>query len=188
MVHKAELSSYQGQCYLGIDAGSTTTKLALIGQDGQLLWQFYANNQGNPIRTAQFALGQLQRLLPESVHITRACSTGYGEALMQAAFHLDEGVVETIAHCTAASFFDPDVDCVLDIGGQDMKCIKLKDGTVDSILLNEACSSGCGSFLENFAVSLGYTAEGFAREALFAPSPVDLGTRCTVFMLSLIHI
>ena len=184
VVHKAELSSYQGQCYLGIDAGSTTTKLALIGQDGQLLWQFYANNQGNPIRTAQFALGQLQRLLPESVHITRACSTGYGEALMQAAFHLDEGVVETIAHCTAASFFDPEVDCVLDIGGQDMKCIKLKDGTVDSILLNEACSSGCGSFLENFAVSMGYTAESFAKEALFAPSPVDLGTRCTVFMNS----
>ena len=184
VVHKAELSSYQGQCYLGIDAGSTTTKLALIGQDGQLLWQFYANNQGNPIRTAQFALGQLQRLLPESVHITRACSTGYGEALMQAAFHLDEGVVETIAHCTAAAFFDKDVDCVLDIGGQDMKCIKLKDGTVDSILLNEACSSGCGSFLENFAVSLGYTAQDFAKEALFAPSPVDLGTRCTVFMNS----
>ena len=184
VVNKAELSSYQGECYLGIDAGSTTTKLALIGQEGQLLWQFYANNQGNPIRTAQFALGQLQRLLPDSVYITRACSTGYGEALMQAAFHLDEGVVETIAHCTAASFFDPDVDCVLDIGGQDMKCIKLKDGTVDSILLNEACSSGCGSFLENFAVSLGYTAEGFAKEALFAPSPVDLGTRCTVFMNS----
>ena len=184
VVTKAELSSYQGQCYLGIDAGSTTTKLALIGQAGQLLWQFYANNQGNPIRTAQFALGQLQRQLPNSAVITRACSTGYGEALMQAAFHLDEGVVETIAHCTAASFFDPEVDCVLDIGGQDMKCIKLKDGTVDSILLNEACSSGCGSFLENFAVSLGYTAEGFAREALFAPSPVDLGTRCTVFMNS----
>ena len=184
VVTKAELSSYQGQCYLGIDAGSTTTKLALIGQAGQLLWQFYANNQGNPIRTAQFALGQLQRQLPDSAVITRACSTGYGEALMQAAFHLDEGVVETIAHCAAASFFDPEVDCVLDIGGQDMKCIKLKDGTVDSILLNEACSSGCGSFLENFAVSLGYTAEGFAREALFAPSPVDLGTRCTVFMNS----
>ena len=184
VVNKAELSSYQGECYLGIDAGSTTTKLALIGQDGQLLWQFYANNQGNPIRTAQFALGQLQRLLPDSAVITRTCSTGYGEALMQAAFHLDEGVVETIAHCTAASFFDPEVDCVLDIGGQDMKCIKLKDGTVDSILLNEACSSGCGSFLENFAVSLGYTAEGFAKEALFAPSPVDLGTRCTVFMNS----
>ena len=184
VVNKAELSSYQGQCYLGIDAGSTTTKLALIGQEGQLLWQFYANNQGNPIRTAQFALGQLQRQLPDSAVIARACSTGYGEALMQAAFHLDEGVVETIAHCTAASFFDPDVDCVLDIGGQDMKCIKLKDGTVDSILLNEACSSGCGSFLENFAVSMGYTAESFAKEALFAPSPVDLGTRCTVFMNS----
>ena len=134
--------------------------------------------------TAQFAIGELKRILPETAKIVRACSTGYGEALLKSAFALDEGVVETIAHCTAASFFAPDVDCVLDIGGQDMKCIRLKNGTVDNIMLNEACSSGCDSFIENFAASMGYTAEAFAKEALFAKAPVDLGTRCTVFMNS----
>ena len=184
VVGKAEISAYSGNCFLGIDAGSTTTKLVVIGEQGELLWKFYASNQGNPILTAQYAIGELKRLLPPSVKIVRSCSTGYGEALLKSAFNLDEGVVETIAHCTAASFFDPEVDCVLDIGGQDMKCIRLKNGTVDSIMLNEACSSGCGSFIENFATSLGYTAEGFAKEALFAKAPVDLGTRCTVFMNS----
>ena len=184
VVTKAEISAYTGNCFLGIDAGSTTTKLVLIGKDGELLWKFYANNQGNPILTAQFAIGELKKVLPERAKIVRACSTGYGEALLKSAFNLEEGVVETIAHCTAASFFDPQVDCVLDIGGQDMKCIKLKDGTVDNIMLNEACSSGCGSFIENFATSLGYTAPEFAKEALFAKAPVDLGTRCTVFMNS----
>ncbi len=184
VVEKAELASYRGGCFLGIDAGSTTTKLALIGERGELLWSYYANNQGSPIETAKHAISELIPLLPEGARILRACSTGYGEALLKAAFSLDEGEVETIAHCTAAAFFDPQVDCVLDIGGQDMKCIKLKDGSVDTVLLNEACSSGCGSFIENFAASLGYTAEGFAREALFAPHPVDLGTRCTVFMNS----
>ena len=184
VVPKAELSGYEGECYLGIDAGSTTTKLALIGGDGQLLWHFYRSNQGNPIQTCQFAIGELKKQLPKTARIVRSCSTGYGEALLKAAFALDEGVVETIAHCTAASFFDPRVDCVLDIGGQDMKCIRLKNGTVDSIMLNEACSSGCGSFIENFASSMGYTAADFAKEALFAKAPVDLGTRCTVFMNS----
>ncbi len=184
VVRKKELSTYSGNCFLGVDAGSTTTKLALIGENGELLFHFYQSNQGNPIQTAQFAIGQLQKQLPPSAKIVRGCSTGYGEALLQSAFSLDEGVVETIAHCTAASFFDPQVDCVLDIGGQDMKCIKLKNGTVDNIMLNEACSSGCGSFIENFADSMGYTAPDFAREALFAKSPVDLGTRCTVFMNS----
>ena len=184
VVGKGDLASYEGRCFLGIDAGSTTTKLAVIGEDGQLLYHFYRGNQGNPISTAQFAVSELKRLLPEKAKIVRACSTGYGEALLKAAFSLDEGVVETIAHTTAAAFFDPEVDCVLDIGGQDMKCIKLKNGTVDTILLNEACSSGCGSFIENFATSLGFTAEGFAKEALFAKAPVDLGTRCTVFMNS----
>ena len=184
VVGKGDISSYCGNCFLGIDAGSTTTKLALIGEDGQLLYRFYSGNQGNPIATAQYAVSELKRLLPESAKIVRACSTGYGEALLKSAFSLDEGVVETIAHCTAAAFFDPKVDCVLDIGGQDMKCIKLKNGAVDTILLNEACSSGCGSFIENFASSLGYTAQDFAREALSAKAPVDLGTRCTVFMNS----
>ena len=184
VVGKEKLEDYRGDCFLGIDAGSTTTKLALIGSEGQLLYHFYRGNQGNPIQTAQYAVSELKRLLPEGAKIVRSCSTGYGEALLKAAFSLDEGVVETIAHTTAAAFFDPEVDCVLDIGGQDMKCIKLKNGTVDTILLNEACSSGCGSFIENFATSLGFTAEEFAHEALFAKAPVDLGTRCTVFMNS----
>ena len=184
VVAKADLCTYKGDCFLGIDAGSTTTKLALTGAKGELLWSYYANNSGSPIHTAMAALAQLHTLLPGTAHIARSCSTGYGEALLKAALHLDEGEVETIAHTTAAAFFDPQVDCVLDIGGQDMKCIRLKNGTVDSVMLNEACSSGCGSFLENFANSLGFTAAQFADEALFARHPVDLGTRCTVFMNS----
>ena len=181
---RGDIGTYSGDCFLGIDAGSTTTKLVLIGNDGQLLFSYYANNQGNPIKTAIAAIGELKALLPESARIARSCSTGYGEALLKSAFSLDEGEVETIAHCTAASFFDPKVDCVLDIGGQDMKFIKLRNGAVDTILLNEACSSGCGSFIENFANSLGYSAEDFAKTALTAKNPVDLGTRCTVFMNS----
>ena len=184
VVPKGELRNARGDCFLGIDAGSTTTKLALIGKDGELLFSFYSNNHGDPVRTAVRAMSELFAGLPEDAHIVRSCSTGYGEQLLKTAFNLDEGEVETIAHCTAAAFFDPEVDCVLDIGGQDMKCIRLRHGSVDNVLLNEACSSGCGSFLENFANSLGYTAEGFAREALFAENPVDLGTRCTVFMNS----
>ena len=184
VVRRESLPQYRGECFLGIDAGSTTTKVALIGSDGQLLFSYYANNQGNPIRTAMEAMARLRDELPEGAHIARSCSTGYGESLLKSAFCLDEGEVETIAHCTAAAFFDPEVDCVLDIGGQDMKCVKLKNGSVDTILLNEACSSGCGSFIENFANSLGYSAEGFAKEALFAKNPIDLGTRCTVFMNS----
>ena len=184
VVTKQTLETYQGDCFLGIDAGSTTTKLALIGSDGQLLFSYYANNQGNPIQTAISAIARLKDHLPQGANIVRSCSTGYGESLLKSAFCLDEGEVETIAHCTAAAFFDPKVDCVLDIGGQDMKCIRLKNGVVENVLLNEACSSGCGSFIENFANSLGFTAETFAKEALFAAHPVDLGTRCTVFMNS----
>ena len=184
IVTKTPIETYHGDCFLGIDAGSTTTKMVLIGAEGQLLFSYYANNQGSPIETAKTAIAELQKNLPSEAKIVRSCSTGYGEALLKSAFSLDDGEVETIAHCTAASFFDPDVDCVLDIGGQDMKCIRLKNGAVDSILLNEACSSGCGSFIENFANSLGFTAEAFSKEALYAKSPVDLGTRCTVFMNS----
>ena len=184
VVKRARLEDYSGDCFLGIDAGSTTTKLALIGADGELLYSFYSNNQGSPIRTAIRAIGELADRMPPEARIAYSCSTGYGEALLKSAFGLDMGQVETIAHTEAASFFMRDVDCVLDIGGQDMKCIRLKDGNVDTILLNEACSSGCGSFLENFAASLGYTAEEFAHLALFAREPVDLGTRCTVFMNS----
>ena len=183
-VARADLAGYAGPAFLGIDAGSTTTKMALIGSEGELLWTWYANNQGNPLKAAVSALGELEGLLPDTAYIARACSTGYGEELMKSAFCLDEGEVETIAHVTAAQFFDPEADCVLDIGGQDMKCIRLKSGSVDTIQLNEACSSGCGSFLENFAASMGYTAQSFAAQALFAPEPLDLGTRCTVFMNS----
>ena len=184
VVARGDLASYRGKCFLGIDAGSTTTKMALIGEEGQLLFSFYDSNQGDTIKAAQKALTALADNLPEGAQIVRACSTGYGESLLKTAFQLEEGEVETIAHCTAATFFDPQVDCVLDIGGQDMKCIKLKNGAVDTILLNEACSSGCGSFIENFASGLNYTAAAFAKEALFGEHPVDLGTRCTVFMNS----
>ncbi len=184
VVEKGDISRYSGECFLGIDAGSTTTKLALIDRDGRLLFSHYQNNNGNPIAAAKNAMAELKKVLPEGVTVTRSCSTGYGESLLKSAFCLDESEVETVAHTTAAAFFDPEVDCVLDIGGQDMKCIKLKNGSVDNVLLNEACSSGCGSFIESFANSLGYTAEEFAREALFAKNPVDLGTRCTVFMNS----
>lgn len=184
VVKKCDLDSYSGECFLGIDAGSTTTKLALISSDGELLYSYYASNLGSPVQTAINAIRELGKRLPCTAKIARSCSTGYGEALLKSAFSLDDGEVETIAHTTAASFFDPNVDCVLDIGGQDMKCIKLKNSSVDTIMLNEACSSGCGSFIENFAQSLGYTAEEFAKKALFAKHPIDLGTRCTVFMNS----
>ena len=183
-VATADFSSYEGNCYLGIDAGSTTTKAAVVGEDGSLLYSFYSNNHGSPLATSIRAIQEIYQLMPDSAHIAYSCSTGYGEALIKAALMLDEGEVETIAHYTAAAFFDPSVDCILDIGGQDMKCIKIKDHAVDSVLLNEACSSGCGSFIENFAQSLNYSVQDFAREALFAEHPIDLGTRCTVFMNS----
>ena len=168
----------------GIDAGSTTTKVALVGEDGSLLYDFYSSNNGSPLATAIRSMREIRALLPPKARIAWSCSTGYGEALLKAALMLDEGEVETIAHYYAAKFFDPDVDCILDIGGQDMKCIKIKDNSVDSVQLNEACSSGCGSFIETFAKSLNYSVEDFAREALFAGNPTDLGSRCTVFMNS----
>ncbi len=183
-VKTSDLAAYQGGCFLGIDAGSTTTKTALVGEDGSLLYSFYSSNDGSPLNTAIRSIKEIYSLLPEGATILRACSTGYGEALMKAAFLLDDGEVETVAHYYAAAFFNPQVDCILDIGGQDMKCIKIKNQTVDSVQLNEACSSGCGSFIETFAKSLNYTVEDFASAALFAEHPIDLGTRCTVFMNS----
>ncbi len=183
-VEKGDLSTYQGNCFLGIDAGSTTTKVALVGEDGKLLYHFYSNNNGSPLATAIRAIQEISAQLPDTARIAWSCSTGYGEALLKSALMLDEGEVETISHYYAAAFFEPDVDCILDIGGQDMKCIRIKDGTVDSVQLNEACSSGCGSFIETFAKSLNYEVKDFAREALFAQNPTDLGTRCTVFMNS----
>ena len=183
-VKTSHLATYEGNCFLGIDAGSTTTKIALVGEDGSLLYDFYSNNNGSPLATTIRSMREIRALLPEKAHIAWSCSTGYGEALLKAALMLDEGEVETISHYYAAAFFEPDVDCILDIGGQDMKCIKIKDNTVDSVQLNEACSSGCGSFIETFAKSLNYSVEDFAKEALFAKNPTDLGTRCTVFMNS----
>ena len=183
-VTTGDLSTYKGNCYLGIDSGSTTTKTALVGEDGSLLYSFYSSNEGSPLNTVIRSIKEIYSLLPEGAKIVRSCSTGYGEALMKAAFLLDDGEVETVAHYYAAAFFNPDVDCILDIGGQDMKCIKIKNQTVDSVQLNEACSSGCGSFIETFAKSLNYSVEDFASAALFAKHPIDLGTRCTVFMNS----
>ena len=183
-VKTADLSTYEGDCYLGIDAGSTTTKVALVSEDGSLLYSFYSNNNGSPLSTAILAIKEIYSLMPDRARIVHSCSTGYGESLMKAALMLDDGDVETVAHYYAAAFFNPKVDCILDIGGQDMKCIKIKNQTVDSVQLNEACSSGCGSFIETFAKSLNFSVQDFAKEALFAQNPIDLGTRCTVFMNS----
>ena len=183
-VKTGDLSTYKGKCFLGIDAGSTTTKTALFGEDGTLLYSFYSNNNGNPLKTTISSIQEIYELLPDDAEIAFSCSTGYGEALIKAALLLDEGEVETVSHYYAAAFFDPEVDCILDIGGQDMKCIKIRNQTVDSVQLNEACSSGCGSFIETFAKSLNYTVQDFAKAALFAKHPIDLGTRCTVFMNS----
>jgi len=183
-VIKADIKNYHGNCFLGIDAGSTTTKVALIDDEGRLLYSFYDNNNGSPLLTTIRAMKEIKAVLPKDAKIAHSCSTGYGEALLKAALKLDDGEVETVAHYYAAAFFEPDVDCILDIGGQDMKCIKIKNNTVDSVLLNEACSSGCGSFIETFAKSLDYSVRDFAKEALFADNPIDLGTRCTVFMNS----
>jgi len=183
-VKKGNLAEYEGNCFLGIDAGSTTTKVAVVGEDGTLLYSFYSNNNGSPLKTAIRSIQEIYEILPKNARIVRSCATGYGEALVKAALVLDEGEVETVAHYHAAAFFEPEVDCILDIGGQDMKCIKIKNNTVDNVLLNEACSSGCGSFIETFAKSLNYSVEDFAKVALFAKNPIDLGTRCTVFMNS----
>ena len=183
-VGKKDLKDYEGECFLGIDAGSTTTKFALIAKDGQLLHSFYDNNNGSTIDTAKRAIKILKDLLPSTCKICASCSTGYGEQLLKSAFCLDFGEVETIAHYYGATFFNPNVDAILDIGGQDMKYIKIKDGYVDNVLLNEACSSGCGSFIETFAKSLDFQVKEFAKVALFSKNPIDLGTRCTVFMNS----
>lgn len=183
-VRKGDFASYKGDLFLGIDAGSTTTKVAVIGDDGSLLYSFYSSNNGSPLKTALKAMKDIYSKMPEGARIVRSCSTGYGEALLKSALLLDEGEVETVAHYTAAAFFDPNVDCILDIGGQDMKCIKIKNNSVDKVQLNEACSSGCGSFIETFAKSLNYEVADFAKIALFAENPIDLGSRCTVFMNS----
>lgn len=184
VVKRGDLATYHGNCYLGIDAGSTTTKVALAGEDGELLYSYYNNNNGSPLHAVIEALHEIDAKMPDTAHIVSSCSTGYGEHLIKAALNLDFGEVETIAHYYAAAFFDPEVDCILDIGGQDMKCIRIKNGVVDDVQLNEACSSGCGSFIETFAKSLNHSVEEFAKVALTAKHPIDLGSRCTVFMNS----
>ena len=182
-VPEGDLARHRGPVHIGIDAGSTTLKAVVIGPDGELLRSVYRPNSGNPVPLVRDFLLSLYQEVPD-LQIRSAAVTGYGEQIIQSAFGVDFGVVETVAHFTAAKKFLPQVDFVIDIGGQDMKCFKIKNGAVDNIFLNEACSSGCGSFLQTFANALGYSIEEFAKLGLFADAPVDLGSRCTVFMNS----
>ena len=179
-----DIADYSGDAYLGIDCGSTTTKLVLMSDSFETLYRYYSSSQGNPVQIVREQLKKIYEACGDRVHIRYAVSTGYGEELIQHAFHLDDGIVETIAHFKAAQHFDPKVEFILDIGGQDIKCFKIKNNAIDSIMLNEACSSGCGSFIQTFAKSMGYAAVEFARLGLFSKYPVDLGSRCTVFMNS----
>ncbi len=181
---KTALAKAEGELFLGVDAGSTTTKAVLINKNKEIAYSFYGPNNGNPLQSVVNVLKEIYLKLPSEASVASACVTGYGEALIKAALGFDEGEVETIAHYKAARHFNPDVSFILDIGGQDMKCIYVKNGLIDKIVLNEACSSGCGSFIQNFAQSLNYSVQDFARLALFAKKPVDLGSRCTVFMNS----
>ncbi|WP_066637941.1 2-hydroxyacyl-CoA dehydratase [Desulfolucanica intricata] len=183
-IKRKDISTFEGNCFLGIDAGSTTTKIALIDGEGSLLYTFYGSNEGSPLKSTIKALKELYTILPSKAKIANSTVTGYGEGLLKSALKIDVGEIETIAHYKAAEFFCPGVDFILDIGGQDMKCLKIKDGVIESILLNEACSSGCGSFLDTFASSLDMDIRDFASKALSAKKPVDLGSRCTVFMNS----
>ncbi|WP_010236751.1 2-hydroxyacyl-CoA dehydratase [Clostridium arbusti] len=181
---RRELKTYEGKCFLGIDAGSTTTKAALISEEGELLYSFYGSNEGSPLKLAIKILKDIYSNMPATAKIVNSAVTGYGEGLIKAALKVDIGEVETVAHYKASDFFLPGVDFILDIGGQDMKCLRVKDGVINSILLNEACSSGCGSFIETFAKSLNMDVKDFAAAALTAENPVNLGSRCTVFMNS----
>ena len=181
---EVDIHTYTGAAWLGIDAGSTTTKIALITADGGLLYTYYHSNLGNPVAIVLEQLREIYKLCGSRITIKGAAVTGYGEDLIKNAFSCDAGLVETVAHYSAARHFNPDVDFIIDIGGQDMKCFKIRNGAVDSIMLNEACSSGCGSFIETFAKALGYTIADFAKLGLLAKHPVNLGSRCTVFMNS----
>ncbi len=183
-VKRADITTYRGPMYLGIDSGSTTSKVVLLSENKEILYSFYGSNEGKPLDVAKENLMKIYALKNDDAYIAAAGATGYGEDFLKAALNLDLGEVETIAHFTAAKFFDPDVDFILDIGGQDMKSMKINDGVIESILLNEACSSGCGSFLETFATSVNMTPQEFSEAALRSRNPVDLGSRCTVFMNS----
>ena len=181
---EVDVHTYVGDAYLGIDGGSTTTKLALITPEGGLLHTFYHSNQGNPVAIVLDQLRQIYAMCGDRITIKGAAVTGYAEDLIKNAFSCDLGLVETMAHYKAAAHFEPEVDFIIDIGGQDMKCFKIRNGAVDSIMLNEACSSGCGSFIETFARALGYDIATFSKLGLFTKKPVNLGSRCTVFMNS----
>lgn len=184
MVERVDIAAANGRCFLGIDAGSTTIKAVLIDARGRLAFSHYASNAGDPVRSAVATVTRIRAALPPGAVVARTCVTGYGEALVKAALRADDGEIETIAHYRAAEELSPGVTSVIDIGGQDMKYLRITDGVIDSIAVNEACSSGCGSFLSTFAATLGYDIRDFARAALEASSPVDLGSRCTVFMNS----
>ncbi|MBD5384564.1 MAG: 2-hydroxyglutaryl-CoA dehydratase, partial [Ruminococcaceae bacterium] len=184
IIPTTDINSHSGACYLGIDAGSTTTKAVLLNKDAEILYSYYAGNQGDPLKSVIGILKEIYGQLPEDAYIAKTCTTGYGEHLIKAALGADFGEIETMAHYKAADKFLPGAEFILDIGGQDMKCMRVKDGEIESILLNEACSSGCGSFIENFANALGMTSAEFAVLGLSAENPVDLGSRCTVFMNS----
>ena len=184
VVKKALLSDYQGPLYIGIDAGSTTTKLVAISKIGKILYSSYGSNNGSPLKTVLDEINALYEIIPPNAYIATVGTTGYGEHIVKAALHADFGEVETFAHLRAAREFCPDVSCVLDIGGQDMKCFYVNKGNIGQIILNEACSAGCGSFIQNFAQGLNMEVSDFANKGLTAKNPVDLGTRCTVFMNS----
>ena len=181
---QVDINKVKGNVYLGIDAGSTTTKAVLIDEDGNLVYSYYNSNEGSPLETSIRVIKDIYKFLPKGMKIVSSCVTGYGEALLKRVLKIDFSEIETIAHYKAAKYFNKDVDFILDIGGQDMKCLEIKNGVIDSIILNEACSSGCGSFLETFAKSLSMSIEDFAHVGVFAKHPVDLGSRCTVFMNS----
>lgn len=180
----ADIRTYKGDAYLGIDAGSTTTKLVLITGDGRILYHHYSSNQGQPLDKIADQIKCIYREINPDITIKGSAVTGYGEDLIKAGLSIDHGIVETVAHFRAAAYFCPDVDFIIDIGGQDIKCFKIKNKSIDSIMLNEACSSGCGSFIQTFAMALGYDIAEFSQLGLFAKNPVDLGSRCTVFMNS----
>ncbi len=183
-VKRGDLNTYHGKIFVGIDAGSTTTKICAIGSDKEILYTNYGSNEGAPLKIVVNQIRDLYEKIPTTAQIGGVFTTGYGEAIVKAALHADGSEVETFAHLTAAQEFCPDVSFVLDIGGQDMKCFFVKDGTIGNITLNEACSAGCGSFIQNFAQGLNMTVGDFAKKALTSEAPVDLGTRCTVFMNS----
>ncbi|MDR1554828.1 MAG: 2-hydroxyacyl-CoA dehydratase [Campylobacteraceae bacterium] len=183
-IKKIDLSCYEGNAFLGLDCGSTTTKAVLLSQNNEILYEFYGSNEGEPLKVVKNILNSIYAKLPSRVKIAFSCVTGYGEALTKEAYKIDTSEVETIAHYKAASFFMKDVDCIVDIGGQDMKYVRIKNGTIDNILLNEACSSGCGSFIETFAHSVNMEVSEFGKAALNSKAPCDLGSRCTVFMNS----